>query len=223
MHGDTLSNFIGKFAIIESEVMFSGNYIIENFCEIGISPKNRDIDPLKRKVIFLGNTYIRSHTVIYFGNVIGKNFQTGHHVMLREENIIGDNVSIGTHTVIEHHVKIGNNSRIHSQAFIPEFSVLEDNTWVGPNVVFTNALHPLCPKVKECLKGPYVKEGAKIGANATLLPDITIGKNALIGSGSVVIADVPDNVVVAGNPAKIIKNISELKCPYHLIEKPYEE
>lgn len=66
---------------------------------------------------------IRSHTVIYAGNMIGNNSHTGHSVVIREENEIPDNVSIGTHSVIEHNVKIANEVRIHSQAFIPEYSV----------------------------------------------------------------------------------------------------
>jgi len=66
---------------------------------------------------------LRSHTVIYAGNIIGDSFQTGNKVNIRELNRIGDNVSVGTLSVIEHHVEIGNNVRIHSQAFIPEFSV----------------------------------------------------------------------------------------------------
>ncbi|MBL7075312.1 transferase [candidate division KSB1 bacterium] len=164
---------------------------------------------------------IRSHTVIYAGNRIGDYFQTGHGVMVREENEIGHHVSIGTGSVVEHHVKIGHNVRIHSQAFVPEYSVLEDKCWIGPNVVLINALHPLCPKAKECLKGPTIKAGAKIGANATLLPDIEIGENALVGAGSVVVDDVPARAVVAGNPAKFIKTVDDLDCPYGLCEKPY--
>src|SRR3982750_3101310 len=110
--------------------------------------------------------------------MIGANFQTGHGVMIRELNEIGDNVSVGTHSVIEHHVKIGNRVRIHSNAFIPEFSVIEDGAWIGPNVVFTNALYPLSPNAKDNLKGPHVMSDAKIGANSTLLPDVRVGRNS---------------------------------------------
>ena len=156
------------------------------------------------------NAVIRSHTVIYAGNRIGDNFQTGHGVLLREENEIGNNVSIGSHSVVEHHVKIGNSVRIHSQAFIPEFSVLEDECWIGPNVVLTNAVYPLSPDAKINLKGPIIEYGAKIGANATLLPGVIIGKGALVGAGAVVTKDVPEGAVVAGNPARVINHTSNL-------------
>ncbi|MDT8317458.1 MAG: acyltransferase [bacterium] len=168
------------------------------------------------------NALIRSHTVIYAGNEIGSSFQTGHNVMVREDNRIGDNVSIGTGSVVEHHVTIEDDVRIHSQAFIPEYSILKKGCWIGPNVVLTNALHPLCPKVKDCLKGPTIGRNSKIGANVTILPDVTVGESALVGSGSVVTKDVPAGVVVAGNPAKVIKRVDELTCPYELIDRPYE-
>ncbi len=154
---------------------------------------------------------IRSHTVIYAGNRIGKNFQTGHGALVREDNEIGDDVSIGSHTIVEHHVRIGNHVRLHSNVFVPEFSVLEDGCWLGPNVVVTNARYPLSRDVKKNLKGAHVKRGAKIGANATLLPGVTIGENALVGAGAVVTRDVPDGTVVAGNPARVIKRIKDIQ------------
>ena len=158
------------------------------------------------------NALIRSGTIIYCNVRIGDNFQTGHHVMVREENRIGDNVSIGTSSVVEHHVCIGDNVRIHSQAFIPEETTLEAGCWIGPNVVITNARYPLSPGVKSSLRGATVRKNAKIGANATLLPGVVIGENALVGAGTVVTRNVPSGKVVVGNPAQVIRDISEL--PY---------
>jgi acetyltransferase-like isoleucine patch superfamily enzyme len=155
---------------------------------------------------------IRSHTVVYAGNRIGNRFQTGHGVLIRELNEIGDNVSIGTHSVIEHHVQLADNVRIHSNVFIPEYSVIEAGAWVGPNAVFTNALYPLGRDVKKTLSGPHLLPGAKIGANATLLPGVIVGRNALVGAGAVVVRDVPDGKVVVGNPARIIKDVTEIEA-----------
>ncbi len=193
---------------------------IGDYAVIGVPPRGREAGELL--VVIGDGAVIRSHTVIYAGNRIGKGLQTGHGVMIREENEIGDDVSIGTNSVVEHHVVIGNGVRLHTNVFVPEFSVLEDGCWLGPNVVVTNALHPLCPKVKECLKGPTIRRGAKIGANATLLPDIVIGEMALVGAGAVVTGDVPPGVVVAGNPARVVKQVAKLTCPYDLIDRPYE-
>jgi len=184
--------------------------VVEDFAIIGSPPKGKKAGELQTTIG--KGAIIRSHTVIYAGNRIGDNFQTGNKVNIRESNEIGDNVSIGTLSVIEHHVRIGNGVRMHSQVFVPEFTVIEDDAWLGPNVVITNAKYPLSPGVKETLAGPLIKKGAKIGANATILPGIVIGANSLVGAGSVVTKDVPDNAVVAGNPARLIKMITAL--PY---------
>ena len=132
--------------------------------------------------------------------------------MIRESNDIGDDVSIGSGTVIEHHVTIGHGVRVHSGAFIPEYSILEEGCWIGPCVVLTNAKYPCSPEAKKNLKGPTVRRGAKIGANSTLLPGVVVGEGALVGAGSVVVRDVAPHTVVAGSPARFIKNISDL--PY---------
>ncbi len=184
---------------------------------IGVPPRNKKEGELK--TIIGDNAIIRSHTVIYAGNIIGNNFQTGHHANIRESNVIGNNVSIGTLSVVEHHVKIEDNVRIHTQAFIPEFSILKNKCWIGPNVVLTNALFPTSNLVKETLKGPIINENARIGANSTILPGIVIGKNSLVGAGAVVTKDIDENVIVVGNPAKVIKKINDLK--YNNGEKVY--
>lgn len=195
---------------IYAGVRLGSQVVIEDYCILGVPPRGASEGEIE--TILGSQALVRSHTVIYAGNIIGDGFQTGNKVNIRELNRIGDNVSIGTLSVIEHHVEIGNNVRIHSQAFIPEFSILEDDTWIGPNVVLTNARYPLSPGVKESLQGPRIKRGAKIGANATILPGVVIGENALIGAGAVVVKDVPSGVVVAGNPARIIRQIADL--PY---------
>jgi acetyltransferase-like isoleucine patch superfamily enzyme len=156
------------------------------------------------------NAVIRSHTVIYAGNTIGDGFQAGHGALVREFNTIGSRVSIGSHSIVEHHVAIADGVRIHSNVFIPEFSVLEAECWIGPNVVFTNARFPRSRDVKASLKGPHIHAKARIGANATLLPGVTIGADALVGAGSVVVSDVPAGAVVAGNPARVIKMIKDI-------------
>jgi acetyltransferase-like isoleucine patch superfamily enzyme len=184
------------------------------FCLLGAGSAESDAE------IGLG-CCIRSHTVIYAGNRIGCHFATGHHVMIRELNEIGDNVSVGTGSVIEHHVKIGDGVRIHSQAFIPEYCVLEDECWIGPNVVLTNARFPRSRRAKETLKGVTIGQGAKICANCTILPGVRIGRMALVGAGSVVTSDVPDGMVVAGNPATVLKPVSELREPDYPDECPY--
>lgn len=195
--------------------------VVGDYVVIGVPPGKRT--PGDLETIIGARAIIRTHTVIYAGNIIGDDLSTGHGAMIREENRIGKRVSIGSHAVVEHHVTIGDRVRIHSGAFIPEFSVLEDDSWIGPNAVVTNVIHPLCPEVPRCIKGATICAGAKIGANATLLPGITIGKMALVAAGAVVVRDVPDRAVVGGNPAKILKTIDELNCPWDYIAHPYPQ
>ena len=192
--------------------------VVEDFVIIGKPP--RGAAPGDLPTVIGPGAVIRSHTVIYAGNVIGAHFQTGHAALLRESNRIGDNVSVGSHSVIEHHVEIEDRVRIHSQAFVPEYTTLKRGSWVGPGARLTNAPHPLCPDVPKCLKGPVLEPGAKIGANATLLPGVVIGENALVGAGAVVTKNVAGGAVVAGNPARVVKHIRDLRCP-ETGENPY--
>lgn len=201
---------IAETAVIHPGVKLGKGITIEDFCIIGVPPKGIALG--EWETVIGDNSILRSHTVIYAGNKIGDNFQTGNKTNIREKNIIGNNVSIGTLSVIEHNVLIEDGVRVHSQVFIPEYSTLKKNSWVGPNVVFTNAAYPKSPNVKHELKGPTLNEDSIIGANSTILPGIIIGKNAIVGAGSVVTKNVDENCVVAGNPAKYLKDKSAL--PY---------
>ena len=190
---------ISRSAVVNGNVTLGKDCTVEDMVVLGAPLKGSD--PYPPTVVGDG-AVIRSHTVIYSGNRIGRNFQTGNKANVREMNEIGDDVSIGTLSVVEHHVTIGNGVRVHSQAFIPEFSVLEDGCWLGPGVVLTNARFPNTAQAKVELKGPRISRGARIGANSTVLPGVTVGPLALVGAGSVVTRDVLEREVVAGNPAR---------------------
>jgi acetyltransferase-like isoleucine patch superfamily enzyme len=200
-------------------VILGEGSVVGDFALIGVPPAGKGAGELETRIGAGAN--LRSHTVLYAGNIIGVNFTTGHGTLIRELNRIGDNVSIGSHTVIEHRTEIGNRVRIHSGSFIPEFCVLEDDAWIGPGVYFTNVLHPLCPSVPQCIKGPRICRGAKIGAHATVLPSVVVGEMAMVAAGAVVTQNVPARVVVVGNPAHVVKTIDDIKCPWDYIAHPY--
>jgi acetyltransferase-like isoleucine patch superfamily enzyme len=196
---------ISPTAKIYPGVKLGKNVVIEDFCIIGVPPRGAAEGELE--TVIGDNSVIRSHTVIYAGNKIGENFQTGNKANIRELNTIGNNVSVGTLSVIEHHINIEDNVRIHTQVFVPEYSTLHEACWLGPNVVLTNAKYPQSANVKEELAGPVIGKKAKVGANSTLLPGVKVGANALIGAGSVVTKDVAEKAVMAGNPAKFLKEV----------------
>ncbi len=186
---------------------------------LGKPPRGRE--PGELELVIGRNVIIRPFTTIYAGTSIGDGVQTGQGVSIREDNEIGDGSSIGTNAVLEFGNRIGKGSRIHAGCFL-EMTVIEDHVFVGPCVVFTDDPHPMgCPSYKECLGGVTVRTLAKIGANCTLLPGVEIGRNSLIGAGSVVVRSIPEGVVAAGVPAKVIKKIEELKCFPGFYERPY--
>ncbi len=201
---------ISDSAVIYPNVELAEDCVVEPFTIVGQPPRGHEPGDVPTRIG--GGGLIRSHTVIYAGNVIGDRFQCGNKANIREFNEIGDDVSVGTLSVVEHHVKIADGVRIHTQVFIPEYSTLEEECWVGPNVVFTNAKYPRSPSVKDGLLGVHVERRAMIGANSTLLPGIRIGEHALVGAGSVVTQDVPPYQVWVGSPARFLKKIEQL--PY---------
>jgi acetyltransferase-like isoleucine patch superfamily enzyme len=125
--------------------------------------------------------------------------------------VIGERTKIGAFVEIQKNAKIGKNCKISSHTFICEGVTIEDNVFVGHGVTFTNDSYPRSTTSEGDLKTErdwnveptLVKRGASIGSGATILPNLIIGENALVGAGSVVTRDVPADAIVAGNPARI--------------------
>lgn len=126
---------------------------------------------------------------------------------------IGDDTKIGAFVEIQKNAIIGKRCKISSHTFICEGVAIEDNVFVGHGVTFVNDSHPRATTSDGTLQTDsdwtveptLVKRGASIGSGATLLANITIGENAMIGAGSVVTKDVPPNAVAVGNPARVIR------------------
>ena len=163
---------------------------------------------------------LRSGTMIYLGTTVGRDFETGHNVIIREENKIGDAVSIWANTVIDYGCTIGSKVKIHTGVYVAQFTTIEDDVFIAPGVKIANDLHPICT---ECMLGPTIESGARVGINATILPRIVIGENALVGAGAVVVRDVEPGTVVAGNPARVVGNVKDLDCIHGSKGKAYPQ
>jgi len=128
---------------------------------------------------------------------------------------IGDDSKIGAFVEVQKNATIGKQCKISSHTFICEGVEIEDEVFIGHGVMFINDRFPRATAESGSLQTEedweviptYIKQGASIGSNATILCGITIGARSIVGAGSVVIADVPGNVIVAGNPAKVIRKI----------------
>ncbi|MGH1472176.1 MAG: acyltransferase [Cellvibrionaceae bacterium] len=139
---------------------------------------------------------------------IGEGTRVWQFSVVFESAIIGRNCNLCAHTLVESDVIIGDNVTVKSGVYIWAGTRIEDDVFLGPNATLTNDLMPRSKQYPESFSGITLKSGCSIGANATLLPGITVGKGAMVGAGAVVTSDVPDNAVVVGNPARIIRFIT---------------
>ncbi|KZX10170.1 acyltransferase [Methanobrevibacter curvatus] len=179
---------------------------LKNNIQFGVEYKEDSNPPT------IGDNYlIRSGSIIYNDVNIGKDFKTGHNVVIRENTTIGDDVLIGTNTIIEGNVKIGNGVSIQSNVYIPINSLIEDNVFIGPCAVFTNDRYPV--RVDFDLKGPLIRKSASIGANTTFLSNIEVGEGAMVAAGAVVTRRVPPYNLAIGTPAKIKPLPHNLRVP----------
>ncbi len=150
---------------------------------------------------------LRSGTIIYCDVIIGNNFQSGHNTLIREKTRVGDRTAIGTATVIDGNTRIGNDVSLQSMVYIPTNTSIGDHVFIGPNAILTNDRYP----PSGSLTGPMIKNGAAIGANATILPGVTIGEGAFIAAGSIVTRDVPDHMMAIGSPARVKELPKEMR------------
>lgn len=142
---------------------------------------------------------------------IGRGTKIWHFCHIQKGAKIGENCSFGQNVNVSNNVKIGNGVRVQNNVSIYEGVELENDVFCGPSVVFTNDLTPRAkyPKGTAGYKKTFVREGASIGANATIVCGHTIGRCAMIAAGAVVTKDVPDYALMAGVPAKQIGWVDE--------------
>jgi UDP-2-acetamido-3-amino-2,3-dideoxy-glucuronate N-acetyltransferase len=160
-----------------------------------------------------------------YSKFIGENTVIWQYVVILKGARIGENCNINCHTFIENDVEVGDNVTIKSGVYLWDGIKIHNNAFIGPNVTFTNDIFPRSKSFPEHFQKTIIREGASLGANATILGGISIGEYSLVGAGSVVTKSVPDNALVVGNPARIVGWVDnngkkmELENGYYLNEK----
>jgi acetyltransferase-like isoleucine patch superfamily enzyme len=153
---------------------------------------------------------LRSGSVVYLGSRIGDRFETGHHVVVREECAVGDDVSVWSNTVVDYRCRIGDRVKIHANCYIAQYTDICDDAFLAPGVTIANDLYPGQRASAEVMSGPTIREGAQLGVNVTVLPYVVIGEGCLVGAGSVVTRDLPAGSVAFGNPATVRSRVEDL-------------
>lgn len=197
---------ISRTARIGSSVVLGEDVTIEDYVILGSD------DPDSPTEVGDGSV-IRSGTIIYENVEIGPRVRTGHHVLIREHTRVGSDVTVGTHTVIDGSSSIGDSVSIQSGVYIPSGTDIGDHCFLGPNAVLTNdkSMGSYVRGIRDRtsdLRGPTLERAVRVGANATILPEVNLGEESVVGAGAVVIEDVPAQHVVVGVPARFLTMVS---------------
>ena len=146
------------------------------------------------------------HCVIFPDVTIGEGSRVGNFVMIRANTSIGEGCTIGSYVAIEGEVTIGHHVSLQSGVYITRGVIVEDEVFCGPRMITMNDKR-IChrrPGLTFVRSAPRILRAARVGGGSVLMPGVTIGENAFVGSGAVVTKDVPDRAIVVGNPARII-------------------
>jgi|TARA_B100000315_G_scaffold204999_1_gene198588 acetyltransferase-like isoleucine patch superfamily enzyme len=211
---------IGNNCVIYSDSLLETGCYIHDGCIIGRVPKSR---PKSRNVnkgeipgsIIQKEVIFGTNSLIYRGSSIGKNSFIADNVWIREKVMIENNVVLGTGVQVMNNSTIHSHSRVMNNSHITEHVIIGEYTFIGPNVT-TLASNSFGRGSGSYKPDPIIiGRAVRIGGNATIMPGIKIGEESLIAAGSVVINDVPDEVGVMGNPAKMFKKVkAEEKLNY---------
>lgn len=155
------------------------------------------------------SVYIHTHAIVESGAVVGAGSRIWAFTHILSGANIGNECNICDHVFIENDVSLGDRVTVKSGVQLWDGVRLENDVFVGPNATFANDKYPRSKQYPDSFLITIVEDGASIGANATILPGITIGAGALVGAGAVVTKSIPPRSVAIGNPAKVIRNLDD--------------
>jgi acetyltransferase-like isoleucine patch superfamily enzyme len=202
---------VGNFVVIHDDTEIGESVVIGDNTVIGKSPMRASISTLKEKklppAVISDGCMLGTSVAVYRGSRLGRGVMVADLASVREDVEIGNYTIVGRGVAIENDTRIGNYVKIETNAYITAHTIVEDRCFIAPMVTTSN--DNFLGRTEERFKytkGPHLRKGARVGANATLLPGITLGEDAVVGAGSVVTRDVPPRKIVAGVPAGIVRD-----------------
>ena len=162
----------------------------------------------------MSNIFIHPTAEVHESAKLGDGTKVWNQAQIRNDAVLGKNCIISKNVYVDEHVHLGNNVKAQNNVNIYHGVTVEDDVFLGPSMTFTNDMYPRAFNANWKITNTLVKRGASIGANATIRCGVTIGEYATVGSGSVVTKDVPNQALVAGNPAHQIGWVC--KCGFKL-------
>jgi UDP-2-acetamido-3-amino-2,3-dideoxy-glucuronate N-acetyltransferase len=167
--------------------------------------KREELPPLQ-----LGpGTIVSTGAIVFAGSRVGARVIVGDQACLRERCDVGDDVVIGRGSLLENDTTVGARTKIQAMAYVTAYSTLEEDVFIAPCVQTSNDnFMGRTERRHELRKGPTIRRGARVGVGAVLCPAVEIGEEAFVGAGAVVVKDVAPRVVVVGNPARVLREVS---------------
>ena len=204
---------IGSGVVIHPDSMIGNNVRIDDNTVIGKLPMKAALSAVTKEqtltsCVIADDCMIGAMVVIYRGCILHSKVMVADMASLREDVEIGEYTIIGRGVTVENKVRVGSRCKLETEAYITALSEIGDGCFIAPEVTFTN--DNFLGRTKERFKfhkGVTMKRGARIGANVTVLPGLTLGEDALVAAGSIVTRDVPARKIVLGSPAKVWRDV----------------
>jgi UDP-2-acetamido-3-amino-2,3-dideoxy-glucuronate N-acetyltransferase len=204
---------IGHGVVIHPDTIIGDHVRIDDNSVIGKLPMKAALSAITREQVLppceIGEAcIIGTLTVLYRGCKLGTKVMIADLASVREDVEIGEYTIVGRGVTVENKVKIGKRCKLETEAYITALSEIEDGCFIAPEVTFTN--DNFLGRTKDRFKyhkGVTLRRGARVGANVTFLPGVTVGADALVAAGSVVTRDVPEKKIVMGSPAKVWRDV----------------
>ena len=214
---------IGDNSIIQDNSIIGYSAITGHYYDKKQSEENNgNLDHSQHHIIIGKNVLIRTGVTIYLDVNIGDNCWINHNAIIREKVTILEDSTIGSNTICENNVSIGKKCAIHNNTMICAETLIESFVFIGPGVSFTNN-SPIghLRDVPSTIRGAKLRLGCAIGGGATICPGVEIGHEAIIAAGAIVTKDIPPRIIVAGNPAKKIRDVDQQSFIKEDIRKQY--